>query len=154
MIGSSIARAARLLRERYAARGLPDPSEPIITTAAQARRMYDYVARTGVVRHIDKVLRDHPGEQPVLGTQMILTAMLLGIKLQGRYMRTVHCAVLAGVDAAVAIKWGLLDPDTGRSLLSYNMVWRRANGWRPSSKTERRPPTALTSTFSGWSTAS
>ena len=103
-----------------------DPSEPIITTAAQARRMYAYVARTGVVRHIDKVLRDHPGEQPVLTTQMLLAAMLLATKLQGRYMRTVHCAVLAGLDAAVAIEWGLLDPDTGRSLLSYNMVWRQS----------------------------
>ena len=103
-----------------------DPSEPIITTAAQARRMYQYVGITGVVRHIDKVLRDHSGEPPVLTTKIILTAMLLAIKLQGRYMRTVHCAVLAGLDAAVAIEWGLLDPDTGDSLLSYDMVWRQS----------------------------
>ena len=100
-----------------------DPSEPIITTAAQARRMYQYVGRTGVARYIDSVLRDHSGEPPVLTTRMLLTAMLLAMKLQGRYMRTVHCAVLAGLDAAVAVEWGLLDPDTGESLLSYNMVW-------------------------------
>ena len=33
-----------------------DPSEPIITTSAQVERTYQYVARTGVVRHIDEVL--------------------------------------------------------------------------------------------------
>ncbi len=103
-----------------------DPSVPIITTEGQARHMYEYVARTGVVPHIDAMLRDHPGEQPVLSTRMILTAMLLAIRLRGRYMRTVCCAVLAGLDAAVAVEWGLLDPDTGRSLLSYNMVARQS----------------------------
>ena len=102
------------------------PSEPIITNAAQARRAYEYVGRTGVARYIDSVLRDHSGEPPVLTTRMLLTAMLLANRHQGRYMRTVHCAVLAGLDAAVAVEWGLLDPDTGESLLSYNMVWRQS----------------------------
>ena len=159
----SKARAARRRRERYAARGLPDPArlyelncqrklpkdhpsydpdddtgrrhdtgekgtdrrEPIITTPAQARRMYQYVGVTGVCRRIDEVLRAHRGEQPVLTTHMLLTVMLLAVKREGRYMRSVSTEVAAGLDAAVAIEWGLLDPDTGESGLSYNLVERQ-----------------------------
>ena len=162
-------RAARRRRERYAARGLPDPArlyelncerklpkdhssadqyddtdsagvniwgdtdeegvrrrEPIITTPAQARRMFQYVGLSGVCRHIDQVLRAHPGSQPVLTTRMVLTVMLLTVKMTGKYTRTAFCEVLAGLDAAISIEWGLLDPDTGNSLVSYNLVWRQA----------------------------
>ncbi len=99
---------------------------PILTNEADARRMYQYAGNTGVCKRIDEVLRAHPGEQPVLSTRMILTAILLAAQHQGSYKRTVLCEVLSGLDAAVAIKWGLLDPDSGDSLLSYNMVWRQA----------------------------
>ena len=34
--------------------------------------------------------------------------------------------MLAGLDAAISIEWGLLDPDTGNSFVSYNLVWRQA----------------------------
>lgn len=44
--------------------------------------------------------------RPVLTTHMIVTVMLLAIKLTGR------CKT-------AAIEWGLMDPDTGNSLLSY-----------------------------------
>ena len=100
--------------------------EPIITTPAQARRMCQHVGLSGVCRHIDQVLRAHPGSQPVLTTQMILTLMLLTVKMTGKYKRTAFCEVLAGLDAAISIEWGLLDPDTGNSLVSYNLVWRQA----------------------------
>ena len=103
-----------------------EPAELIITTPAEARWAYQYVDRARVVPYIDEALRRHRGEQPVLTTHILLTMMLLGVKKRGRYMRTVHCAVLSGLDAAVAIEWGLLDPDTGTSLLSYNMVWRQS----------------------------
>ena len=99
--------------------------EPILTTPALARRLYQYVGLTGVARRIDEVLRSHPGEQPVLTTHMILTVMLLAIKLKGRYMRTVFCEILAGLDAAVAIEWGLLDPDTGEWAGTYNIIQRQ-----------------------------
>ena len=81
---------------------------------------------TAVCTHIDQVLRAHPGSQPVLTTQMILTVMLLTVKMTGKYTRTAFCEVLAGLDAVIAIEWGLLDPDTGNSLVSYNLVWRQA----------------------------
>ena len=100
--------------------------EPIITTPAQARRMFQYVGLTAVCTHIDQVLRAHPGSQPVLTTQMILTVMLLTVKMTGKYTRTAFCEVLAGLDAVIAIEWGLLDPDTGNSFVSYNLVWRQA----------------------------
>ena len=99
---------------------------PILTTDADAVRMYQYVGATGVCKRIDEVLRAHPGEQPVLSTQMVLTAMLLAAQHHGSYKRTVLCEVVSGLDAAVAVKWGLLDPDSCHSLLSYNMVWRQA----------------------------
>ena len=99
--------------------------EPILTTPTLARRLYQYVGLTGVAQRIDEVLRSHPGEQPVLTTHMILTVMLLAIKLKGRYMRTVFCEILAGLDTAVAIEWGLLDPDTGEWAGTYNMVQRQ-----------------------------
>ncbi len=100
---------------------------PILTTAADAIRMYQYAGNTGVCKRIDEVLRAHPGSQPVLSTRMILTAMLLAAQHQGSYKRTALCEVLSGLDAAVAIKWGLLDPDSGDSLVSYNLVWRQAH---------------------------
>ena len=100
--------------------------EPIITTAALARRMYQYVGITGVCKRIHEVLRAHPGSQPVLSTQTILMVMLLAIKLRGRYKRTLFCEVFSGLDAAIAIEWGLLDPDTGDSLVSYGLPWRQA----------------------------
>ena len=100
--------------------------EPIITTPAQARRICQYVGLSGVCRQIDQVLRAHPGSQPVLTTRMILTVMLLTVKMTGKYTRTAFCEVLAGLDAAISIEWGLLDPDTGNSFVSYNLVWRQA----------------------------
>ena len=174
----SKARAARRRRERYAARGLPDPArlyelncqrklpkdhpsydpdddtgrrhdtgekgtdrrEPIITTPAQARRMYQYVGVTGVCRRIDEVLRAHRGEQPVLTTHMLLTVMLLAVKREGRYMRSVSTEVAAGLDAAVAIEWGLLDPDTGESGLSYNLVERQTKRLETFVENGRRHP--------------
>ena len=98
---------------------------PILTTPALARRLYRYVGDTGVSRHIDEVLRAHSGSQPVVSTRKILTLILLAVKERGTYKRTVFCETLAGLDAAVAIGWGLLDPDTGHSLVSYGVVWRQ-----------------------------
>ena len=46
--------------------------------------------------------------------------------MTGKYTRTAFCEVLAGLDAVIAIEWGLLDPDTGNSFVSYNLVWRQA----------------------------
>ncbi len=100
---------------------------PILTAAFSARRMYQYVGNTGVCKRIDEVLRAHPGEQPVLSTRMILTVMLLAARHQGSYKRTTLCEVVSGLDAAVAVEWGLLDPDSGDSLVSYNLVWRQAH---------------------------
>ena len=111
---------------------LSDPGEegirrrgPIFTSPALVRRLDQFVGTTGVARDIDEVLRDHPGSQPVLSTRMLFTVMLLASRAKGSYKRTVLCEILAGLDAAVAIEWGLLDPDTGHSLVSYKMVWRQ-----------------------------
>ena len=43
-----------------------------------------------------------------------------------KVQRTHVSAFLAGLDAAISIEWGLLDPETGNSFVSYGLVWRQA----------------------------
>ena len=120
------------LRDLNNQRHLPNdhPSKgkfPIFTSAVQARQRLAYVRRTGVVPLIDELLRSHPGPRSVLTTEAFLTSALLAAETGSVYTRAAQCSVLAGLDSAVAIEWGLCDLDAGREPVSYKVVCKQAS---------------------------
>ena len=120
------------LRELNAHRRLPHdhPSDgkfPIFTSAAQARKRMVYLHRTGIVPQIDQLLRSHPGPKSQLSTEALLASALLAAETTATYVRAAQCAVLAGLDSAVAIEWGLCDPDDDESApISYKVLQKQA----------------------------
>ena len=120
------------LRELNGQRRLPrdHPSGgkfPIFTSAAQARKRMVYVHRTGIVPQIDQLLRFHPGPKSQLSTEALLASALLAAETTATYIRASQCAVLAGLDSAVAIEWGLCDPNDDEWIPpSYKVVQKQA----------------------------
>ena len=104
-----------------------DGKFPIFTSAAQARKRMVYLHRTGIVPQIDQLLRSHPGPKSQLSTEALLASALLAAETTATYVRAAQCAVLAGLDSAVAIEWGLCDPDDNKSTpISYKVLQKQA----------------------------
>lgn len=112
------------------ARRLPDdhPSasgeEPRYTDTGRGQRLLDLLRRCGVAEELQRRLGAHPGKASRLGVEALLLAVLLAAWEVRSYRRTDVCAVLNGLDAALANAVGLYDDEAG-SPVSYSVICKQ-----------------------------
>ena len=111
----------RILHPKHPSSG----DRPFISDFVDGRQAIAYVRRSPVRHAIDQILRNHPGPETPLRTEVLLAVMYLAAGL-GSFTRSAIASVLAGLDARIAIEWGLLDPDKGHQPLSYKTVHKHA----------------------------
>lgn len=144
LAGEALARPERRRRQREAARKTPsaesiarlnrkrkrapdDPSshrEPIASTHAQGQQAINAVARSGAAPILEEMLSNHPGRRSKLTPFAILVAMVLAAEMCSSPRRCDISAVLAGLDADIAIKLGVCTR-RGWNLPSYKVVCKQ-----------------------------
>ena len=142
--GEALSRPERRRRQREAARKKPsaaqiaklnkrrkrapdDPSShkpPIASTHAQGQHAINIVARSGAVPILDEKLSKHPGRRSKLTPFAILVAMVLAAEMLSSPRRCDVVAVLAGLDAEIAMKLGICTR-RGWDLPSYKVVCKQ-----------------------------
>ena len=116
---------ARLNKKRKRSADSPSSHrEPIASTHAQGQRAINIVARSGVVPILDGKMSNHPGRPSKLTPFAILVGMVLAAEILSSPRRCDIAAVLAGLDADIAIKLGICTT-RGWDLPSYKVVCKQ-----------------------------
>ena len=118
---------ARALHKKRRLPNFPDTfdtEDPVWTVEEQVQPILALIRRSGLVRSLERRLRNHTGNESRVSLEALLLAMMLATKILKSYRRTDVCVFLNGFPSQTPYELGLWDPDNPPPI-SYHSVCKQ-----------------------------